>query len=223
MINISCSEHCFNGLLDFKQAGKRVFKLSQVIDLLAAQSSGHNGVTYYYISNWTKDITGLFFFISWRREKKWDSGGCIGPFQWKNCLNGHKDDGYLTSDKETAESFKGVFSPLSSESSLQELSGEGFMGFLELWLMKNIHNQRQQIHSHPHVSPPTACVNLKLKQSTPAREGRERNNDHMSSLVQPQGDRLVNISLEPELNSFQMKTYISPWRWGPTIWVCLLI
>lgn len=62
MINISCSEHCFNGLLDFKQAGKRVFKLSQVIDLLAAQSSGDNGATNYYISNWTKDITGFFFF-----------------------------------------------------------------------------------------------------------------------------------------------------------------
>ncbi len=28
MINISCSEHRFNGLLDYKQAGKWVFKLS---------------------------------------------------------------------------------------------------------------------------------------------------------------------------------------------------
>lgn len=28
MINISCSERCFNGLLDYKQTGKWVFKLS---------------------------------------------------------------------------------------------------------------------------------------------------------------------------------------------------
>lgn len=73
MINISCSEHCFNGLIDFKQAAKRVFKLSQVIDLLAAQSSGDNGVTYYYISNWTKDLTGFFSYHEGEKKNMYRS------------------------------------------------------------------------------------------------------------------------------------------------------
>lgn len=92
-----------------------MFKLSQMMDLLTAQPCGNNVPTYYYVSNWTTAAGCLHIM----EEKKTKFRTMYRTNLMKKPLNGHKNDGYLISNKETAHRSKGAFSPLSSQTSLQ--------------------------------------------------------------------------------------------------------
>lgn len=90
--------------------------------------------------------------------------------------------------------------------------GSASRGLLELSLMRNgelstdKHTTRRQL-----IRRCSSRLYEWIQSSRKAlhyEPGGEQNNDHMSSSVQPRGDRLVNISLGLELNYFQMKTYI---------------
>lgn len=180
----------------------------------------------------------LVFFI-WPRIK-WNSvPPPLHPYPKKinqfssttiwNLLNGQKDDGYLNSDKEPEDSFKvrSAYCHLKRvfRSSLESSEGLTWTLADEKWLTEHrqIYTTKDSRLIGVHSVSSNHMSGFKAQQSTTVWVRREWNNDHMSSLVQPQGDQLVNISLKYELNSFQMKTYISPWRWGSTICACLLI
>lgn len=105
-------------------------------------------------------------------EKK-NSAGCIGAFQSERGED-EKDDCYLTSDKDTAESFRGVFSPLSSKRSPQNLSGGASRAFLNLAGWLEAHAKRRHLTgSRPLCLPSTARPDLTLERRTIAWEGRE--------------------------------------------------
>lgn len=211
---------------------KRVFKGSQVMDLLAAHWSGHNGVTCYGIAgpDW------VYHTLSYVRAGKEVGGkktGCTGAFQSKRG-DEEKDDCYLCPwQRHSRELWTHLHATLSSKCSPENLSGVGGNSafFNSSWL-ETFTTKATWLLSDPLCPDSSARPDLNLKHRAIVRERREVggaggarqwNNDHMSASVQPRGDRLVNISLEPGLNSFQMKTYIYPRRWGLAIWACLLI
>lgn len=130
-----------------------------------------------------------------------------------NALNGRKDDCHLTPDKEMAESFKRCYCIVLWSQS----SGAPWGAYEGLTWTLPVEKYTQPKTTDPPlslVSPPTVCVNLKFKQSSPALQ--ESGTMTICWVWRrPQGDRLVNISSELGLNSFQMKTYICLWGcWG---------
>jgi len=99
-----------------------------------------------------------------------------------------------------------------------EISGEPFSAYLNFgwWEMANCVHRRTQDSQ----VPPRASFN-QWRGFKPRAEhysiqgGGGRTMTICQARCSRGGDRLVNISLELELNSFEMKTYIFPWRCRP--------
>lgn len=200
-----------------------------ILDILAGQSPGDDGITCYYFSNWSEVYHRVFFFFFSFQEreeneipkkKEGNAQGYIRPIQsivlqpfetfwmdWEMMA--------ISPQTKNQQRAKKIQSIVLWNGSPRSSLGSASRGLLELLLMRNgerstdKHTQPKTADSQvPLASPQTVWVDLRLGESTTVRAGREQNNDHMSSSVQPRGDWLVNISLGLELNSFQMKTYI---------------
>lgn len=226
MVNISYFVLSFF-LLDYKQVEKRVFKLCNHVRFISRSVVfrwwGHLifiSVSSYH--EWEEHE------IQWTKENLKDISSVqfipLLPFRilwmdWKTIVISCQTKNWKRALK---------MCPLSSEEGFK-LSGGLWRAYLNFgWWEKgdehreNMHKQRQHMFTGAHSVSSNHMSRFKA-QTKDYSVCKESNKDHMSSLVQPWGNRMVNISLGLELNSFQMKTYFSLWRWVSTICACLLI
>lgn len=161
-------------------------------------------------------------------EKTVAGGGdtpSIGAFQAERGDEEEDDCNLLSRDKDTAESSGCTFTPFSPPNAALRSSRGGWGGVgggwgsavvLQRWLIRDMHNQSHLTARRSPVSGTAVHNRIQISSAATYNErggnegGRQQNNDHMLASAQRPGDRLVNISLEPGLNSSQTKTYIHP-------------